>query len=137
MADVRLRPFRPFLLPSLWDEEEWQPFTSGSHGIDVYETDNDVVVKAPVPGIPVENVDVSFEDGILRIRGRHEEKEEDKKRKKVVHQSQRVTSFDYATTLPRPVDVAKVQAEVSNGVVTVTAPLATEAKPRKITVTSR
>lgn len=137
MADVRLRPFRPFLLPSLWDEDEWPTFTSGAQGIDVFETDNEIVVKAPVPGIPVENVDVSFEDGILRIRGRYEEKEEEKKKKKVVHQSQRVTTYDYATTLPRPVDVEKVQAEVENGVVVITAPLASEAKPRKIQVKSR
>ncbi len=138
MADRRIQPFRPFFtFPSIWDEEEWPFISRGAQGIDVYETDNEVVVKAPVPGIPAENVEVTFEDGVLRIRGKYEEKEEEREKRKVVHQSQRVSTFDYATTLPRPVDVEKVEAEVQNGIVTVTAPLATEAKPRKISVKSK
>jgi HSP20 family protein len=111
--------------------------SSGSHGLEVYETENEIVVKAPIPGIPAENLEVTFEEGVLRIRGKVEEREEDKKRKKVVHQSQRVQSFDYATTLPRPIDVSNVNAEIEHGIVTITAPLAIEAKPRKIEVKTR
>ncbi len=138
MNDVKLKPIRPFFtLSPFWDDDEWMNISSGSHGLEVYETENEIVVKAPIPGIPAENLEVTFEEGVLRIRGKVEEREEDKKRKKVVHQSQRVQSFDYATTLPRPIDVSNVNAEIEHGIVTITAPLAIEAKPRKIEVKTR
>lgn len=137
MADMRrsLRPF--FTLPPLWDEDEWPSFTTHTHELDVYETADEVVVKAPVPGIPADKVDITFEDGVLRISGRIEEKEEENNKKKVVHSEYRTRSFDYTTTLPRAIDPNKISAEVENGVVTVTAPLAEASKPKKISVKSK
>ncbi len=136
MAKLSLRPTSPFLsFPSIW-EEDWD-LSTGQQGLDVYETDDEVVVKAAVPGIKNENIDITYEDGVLHISGKSEETEEEKKRKKVVYQSRRVTSFNYATTLPRAIDTAKLEAEVEDGVLMVTAPLATEAKARKIAVKAK
>lgn len=143
MAIVRWDPFR-FFPRSLWswpfEEEgellEWPELTATS-GLDVYETDSEVVVKAPMPGVPEKNIDVTFEDGVLRIRGRIEEAEEERKKKKVVYRKQRVAAYDYSTTLPRAINSDKIEAEFENGVLTVKAPIAQEAKPKKIAVRAK
>ena len=140
MAIIRWEPTFPrwfWRWPSLWEEEEEWPELTVTEGLDVYETENEVVVKAAVPGVPADKVEVTFEDGVLRIRGRVEETEEEKKRKKVVYRAQRMAAFDYTTTLPRAVDSEKIQAEVKDGVVTVKAPIAAQAKPKKITVKAK
>jgi HSP20 family protein len=140
MAIIRWEPTFPrwfWRWPSLWEEEEEWPELTVTEGLDVYETENEVVVKAAVPGVPADKVEVTFEDGVLRIRGKVEETEEEKKRKKVVYRAQRMAAFDYTTTLPRAVDSEKIQAEVKDGVVTVKAPIAAQAKPKKITVKAK
>ncbi|MCX7881090.1 MAG: Hsp20/alpha crystallin family protein [Patescibacteria group bacterium] len=139
MPIIRFDPFfrprwlRPFLS---WDEEEeenWPELTM-TEGLDVYEEEDRVIVKAAVPGIPSDKVEVTFEDGVLRIRAKVEEKEEEKKKRKVVYRMDRVASFDYTTTLPRPVDEKSIEAKVENGVVVISAKIAEEAKPKKIPV---
>jgi len=140
MAIIRWEPTFPrwfWRWPSLWEEEEEWPELTVTEGLDVYETENEVVVKAAVPGVPSDKVEVTFEDGVLRIRGKVKETEEEKKRKKVVYRAQRMAAFDYTTTLPRAVDADKIQAEVKDGVVTVKAPIAAQAKPKKITVKAK
>lgn len=136
MVDLRLSSplARWFFRPMLWEEEEEWPEITMTEGLDVYEEDDKVIVKAAVPGIPAENVEVTFEDGVLRIKARYEEKEEEKKKRRVVYRMDRVTSFDYTTTLPRPVDEKTLEAKVENGVVIISAKIAEEAKPKKIPV---
>lgn len=140
MAIIRWTPTFPrwfMRWPSLWEEEEEWPELTVSEGLDVYETADEVVVKAAVPGVPADKVEVTFEDGVLRIRGKVEESEEEKKRKKVVYRAQRMAAFDYTTTLPRPVEAEKLTAELSDGVLTVRAPIAAQAKPKKIAVKTK
>ncbi|MGB9883506.1 MAG: Hsp20/alpha crystallin family protein, partial [Microgenomates group bacterium] len=132
MAIVRFDPFtRSWFKPFFsWEDEEDLPELTMTEGLDVYEEDDQVVVKAAVPGVPADKVEVTFEDGVLRIRAKVEEKEEEKKKRKVVYRMDRVASFDYTTTLPRPVDEKTLEAKVENGVVVVSAKIAEEAKPR-------
>jgi len=142
MAIIRWNPWGGFpkvdwRLPSLWEEEEEWPELTVTEGLDVYETDNEVVVEAAVPGVPEDKIEVTFEDGVLRIRGKVEEEKEKKERKKVVYRSQRMTAFDYTTTLPRAIDAEKINASLSNGVLTVSAPIASSAKPKKIKVEAK
>lgn len=136
MVKLSLRPHPLLSFPSIWEDEELA-FERPNNGLDVYETDNEVVVKAAVPGIKESDIDVTYEDGVLRISGKTEEREEEKQKKKVVYSSQRVTSFNYATTLPRAIDSSKISAEIENGVLTVQAPLASEAKAKKVTVKTK
>lgn len=140
MAIVRFNPFAPVLQDrffSMIDEDDSWPQIRVTEGLDIYETDSEIVVKAPVPGIPADKVDVTFEDGVLRVKAQIEETKEEKDKKKVVYKQQKMSYFDYTTTLPRAVDGEKITAEVSDGVVTVKAPIAQAAKPKKIAVTSR
>lgn len=140
MAVIRLEPstiadqlFRwPPSFPTLLGSDETPMTVTG--GMDIYETDNEIIVKAPVPGIPPEEVSVTYENGVLRIQARHEETEKEKKQKGAVYRQQMVRAFDYTTTLPRPVDTNKISAEVSDGIVTVTAPISEAAQPKKIPV---
>lgn len=140
MSLVKFNPFSPWVsdrfLSVMEDEDTW-PQTRITDGMDVYETDTDVVVKAAVPGIPADKVNVTFEDGVLRISAKVEETNEEKENKKVVYRQQKMNSFDYTTTLPRAVDGNSISAVVTDGVITVKAPIAQEAKPKKITVKTK
>ncbi len=139
MAIVRFDPFFPrSWIRTFWpeDEEEWPELTL-TEGLDIYEEDDKVVVKAAVPGVPADKVDVTFEDGVLRIKAKVEESEEEKKKKKVVYRMDRVASFDYTATIPRPIDEKTLEAKVEDGVVVVTAKIAEEAKPKRIPVKTK
>lgn len=140
MAIVKLNPFSPWLndrfFPSFGDDDNW-PIAKVTDGLDVYETDKDVIVKAAVPGIPADKVDVTFEDGVLRIKAEIEDTEEEKKKRKVVYRQQKMSYFDYTTTLPRAVDGEHISAEVVDGVITIKAPIAEAAKPKKIAVKAK
>ena len=128
---------RWFFRPSVWEEfEEEFPELTMTEGIDMYEEDGKVVVEAAVPGVDPEKVEVTFEDGVLRIRAKEEKKEEDKK-KREYYRMDRVVSFDYTVTIPRPIDVNSLSAEVENGVVKVSAKIAEEAKAKKIPVKAK
>jgi HSP20 family protein len=130
MAIVRWEPFRLFprwrRWPSLWEEEEEWPETSVvSRGLDVYETENEVVVKAAIPGVDPKKVDVTYQDGRLWVKG---ELEEEEKGRKYYRKSAR--SFDYALDVPNvdPVSEPK-SATIEDGVLSVTF---AKTKPKKV-----
>lgn len=117
-------------------DEKWPDLTM-TEGIDLYEEEDYIVVKASVPGIPAENVEVTFENGVLRIIAKQEESIDEKNKKRVVYRLDRVTSFDYTTTLPRPVDSSTIKADIKDGVVVIRAKIAETAKPRRIAVNTK
>lgn len=110
------------------------PDATTAQGIDMYETDNELIVEASVAGVPEKNVEVTVEGNILTIKADFEETKEEKDKKKVVYKSTRQSSFNYSTSLPRLVDGSKATAEVENGVVKVVIPKTEEEKPKKIEV---
>ena len=119
--------------PFFEDVDEWPSLTM-TQGLNVYEEDDAVVVKAAVPGIPGDKLEITYEDGVLHVRGSVEEKEEEKSKKKVVYRKQMISSVDYTTYLPRPIDSEHIDATVKDGVVTIKAPIAEAAKPKRIAV---
>ncbi len=140
MAIIKFNPFTPWASDrflSSWDDDDSWPQMPLRDNLDVYETDSEIVVKAAVPGIPADKVEVTFEDGVLRIKAQVEDSDEEKKARKVVYRQQRMSYFDYTTSLPRAVDGNKIAASVENGVVIVKAPIAETAKPKKITVKTK
>lgn len=137
MVNLRLSSpmARLFYRPIMWDDEDEQmPELTLTEGLDVYEDNENIVVKAAVPGIPEDRVEVTFENGVLSIKARSEESEEEREKRKVVYRMDRVSSFQYTTTLPRPVDEKNIEAVVENGVVVVKAKIAEAAKPKRIAV---
>lgn len=101
--------------------------------VDAYETDDNIVVSASVPGMKPEDIQISIEDNVLRIRGEHQEERKEEKANWVLRE--RVSGrFERALRLTVPVDVNKAEAVFENGVLTLTLPKAPEAKPFAIRV---
>lgn len=128
-------PFKPLIdfKPFLWDEDEW-PEMKMTSGLNVYEEGDKVMVEAAVPGISSDKIKVKYEDGVLRISARSENKEVEKKQNRIVHQWNKVSSFEYTTYLPRPIDTKSLEAKVKDGVITISASIAETAKAKEIEV---
>ena len=133
MPIIRFNPWNNNIFRPFWDEEEW-PNIAVREGLNVYEENNQVVVKAALPGVSEDKIDITYEDGVLTISGQTHEKEEQKEKNRIVHKMEMASSFHYTTYLPRPIDTTKLEAKVEAGVVTITAPIAEAAKAKKIPV---
>lgn len=134
---MRYLPLKPLFdyRPFSWDEEAWPEFQMNS-GINVYmdEKETEVTVEAPVVGLKPEEVKVTYHDGMLHIYGQQSEKDEERKKGKIIKKWEMVSSVDYVTSLPRPIDAKSVDAKVKNGVISIKAKVAEESKPREIEV---
>ena len=104
--------------------------------IEVFEKEDKFVVKAELPGIKEEDVDVSVVDDILTIKG--EKKTENEVKEEDYYRCERsYGSFFRSIGLPSNVDAKKIEASYEDGVLEVTLPKAVEAKLRKITVSTK
>lgn len=109
---------------------------AGMPAVDMYQTDNDVVVKMAVPGIKPEDVQISVSGDTLSVKG--EIKESTDNKEKAYHiREQHWGSFERVLTLPTDVRSEKATAEFENGVLTITLPKAEEVKPKMITVKAK
>jgi len=125
MTIVRWDPFRDF---SLTTAQTWVP------PVDIYQSgDQELVLKAELPEMSREDIDITVENFVLTIKG---EKKfvDDVKDEQFHHSERRYGTFSRSFSLPQTVDGSKVTAEYKNGVLTVRIPLREEAKPRQIKV---
>lgn len=108
-------------------ENRWSP------SVDIAETDSGFEVRAELPGVKQEDVNVSVRDNVLTLRGekRQEETDEGKDYRRV---ERHYGSFQRAFTLPPNVDVEAITAAYRDGVLTLTVPKAEEAKPKEIPI---
>jgi HSP20 family protein len=110
--------------------------TSGNWAppVDVYQNgDHEVVLRAELPGMTREDIDITVDNGTLTIRG--EKKFSSEVKEESFHRiERRYGSFSRSFSLPQTVDTGKVGAEYKDGVLTVRLPLREEAKPRQIKV---
>jgi HSP20 family protein len=105
----------------------WMP------AMDVYETDDQVVVTVELPGLSAEDVDVSVEDSTLTVSGSRESSSEVEEER--YHRiERRHGAFSRSVTLPPQVDTSKVDARFEDGVLTVDVPKIERAKPKKIQI---
>jgi HSP20 family protein len=126
MAIVRWSdPFRDFAHLA---GDAWLP------PVDIYQNDNhEVVLKAELPDMTREDIDITIDSGTLTIKG--EKKRSTEVREDQVHRiERRYGAFSRSFSLPRTVDATKVAADYRNGVLTVRLPLREEARPRQIKV---
>jgi HSP20 family protein len=104
--------------------------------VDMYQTDNEVVVKAALPGIKPDEVQINVTGEVLHLKG--EVKQKDEVKEKSYHfREQRWGMFERSIVLPSDVIADKAKAEFENGVLTITLPKAEEARPKTITVKAR
>ena len=111
----------------LMNRGSWTP------AVDIYEVEGALVLKAEVPDLRREDIDVSVENHTLTIRG--ERKLDNDIKQENFHRIERAYgSFMRQFSLPPTVDSTKIAAEYKNGVLTVKLPVREEAKPRTINV---
>jgi HSP20 family protein len=112
------------------------PLGAASLAVDMYETDDKVVVKTAVPGVKPEDIDVSITGDVLTIKG--ETKTEEKVEKAdYIRQERRYGAFSRSLSLPSMVVADKASAEFENGVLILTLPKAEEVKPKTIKVKAK
>jgi len=147
---VRLEPAREMLslreaMDRLFEESFLRP---GSFGVsdsasamlplDMYETENDVVVKAAIPGVKPEDIEVTVTGDLLSIKGEFRAESEVKDEKRNYHrQERRYGSFCRQVTLPAGVNADACAADFENGVLTLTLPKVEEAKVKKVQIKSK
>ncbi len=101
--------------------------------VDIFETDHELTVKADLPGIRIEDVDIRMENGTLTLKG--ERRFEKTENSKGYHRVERgYGTFARAFALPDTVDPEKVKADFKQGVLTITLPKKEIAKPRQVKV---
>lgn len=142
---VQWQPFREVMsmrreLDRLFDETLFSPSLSENGWnaplVDLYQTDEDVIVKAAMPGVKPEDVNIEVSGDQLSIRG--EVREEKREEKANYHlREQRYGSFSRTLTLPAPVMADKAKAEVVDGILHLNLPKAEEARPKVITVKAK
>ena len=110
--------------------------SAGMVPVDMYQEDNNVVVKAPLPGVKPEDIDISVVGETLTIKGETRQ-EKEVKAENMIRQERRFGAFSRTVSLPSPVDTSKANATFENGVLTLTLPIAEEAKPKAIKVKAR
>ena len=104
-----------------------------SPSVDIYETENELVLKADLPEVDSKDIDVRVENQTLTVAG--ERKFEKKDSAKGYHRMERhYGSFVRSFAVPNTFDTDKIAAEFQNGVLTVTLPKKEAAKPRQIKV---
>ncbi len=111
-------------------------WSMGSPAIDMYQTENDVVVKASIPGMKAEDVQINITGDVLTLKG--EVKQEEERKEKAWHiREQRFGSFERSVALPTSVKTDKAEAVFENGILTVTLPKADEVKPKTINIKAK
>ena len=104
--------------------------------VDMYQTDDAVVVKSAIPGIKPEDIDISITGDTLTIRG-ETRVEEEVNEENYIRRERRYGSFCRSLALPLPVVTDKAEAEFENGVLTLTLPKAEEVKPKAIKIKAK
>lgn len=121
-------------------EDDWEmPTIPGiSHlmgqGLNIYETEDAIVAEAAVPGIPEDKIDVTFENGIVRVTGSSEEKQEEKGKRRYFMSSM-ASSVNYSFRVPQGVVAdEEPKAELEDGVLKLTFKKVKKVVPKKIKV---
>jgi HSP20 family protein len=104
--------------------------------IDMYQTDDEIIVKASLPGVKADEVQINITGEILTLKG--ETKQMEEKTEKAWHmREQRWGAFERAIALPTEVVADKAKAEFENGILTITLPKAEEVKPKIINIKAK
>ena len=113
------------------------PMTRGSRtfwpAVDVQENENDITIKAEIPGCNAEDVDISVHGNLLTITG-EKKQEEEKEGKGYYYMERSYGSFRRDVNLPSEVETSKINASCKNGVLNITLPKAEKTKAVKVKI---
>ncbi len=145
---VRWEPFRDVMsfrdaMERMFEERlvrppvpPWGPWAVGAMPVDVYETDETVVVKTPIPGVKAEEIEVSITGDTLTIKAEVED-EEEISRENYLRRERRFGSCCRSITLPGGLLTEEAEADYSEGILTLTFPKAEEVRPKTIEVKTK
>ena len=141
---ARLEPFRGLSTlqdqfnrlfnESLRNHPEESALTTWAPAVDIYETPNELVVKADLPDVNEKDIDVRVENNLLTIRGERKF-EKSVSEENFLRVERTYGAFSRSFSLPNTVNAETIGAEYKNGVLTVTLPKREESKPRQVKVT--
>lgn len=124
--------FEGFLRPMRWSGEEV------SEGLlprlDVTERDGEFVIRAEIPGVKKEDLEITLEDGVLTLGGETRSETEEKEGDRVIRQERRYGKFVRSLRVGKEVDEKKIKANYKDGILEVVLPKAEAVKPKKINV---
>jgi len=142
---IRFEPMRDMMtlreaMDCLFDGAFTRPLGTGFGmqipAINMYQTDDDVVVQAALPGLKVEDVQITITGDILSLKGEFKEKTESKDKAYTIRE-QNYGSFERSMQLPTGVLADKSRAEFEDGILSITLPRAEDERPRTITVKAK
>ncbi len=109
---------------ALWD---WHPV------VDVYDNDENIVIKAELPGIERKDIHIDVKDGVLTLKGERSYDNEVKE-DKYYRRERSFGKFERTFQLPVDVDPGKISADYKDGILSIDIPKPEEQKPKQITV---
>lgn len=132
--------WNPWNLQSMLEDDWDMPTVPGlskilGQGMNIYESETEVVAEIALPGIPEERIDVSIDNKVVRVSAVNSQTEEDKSGRKYFMSSM-AQSFNYSFRLPEGLDNDEPEASLQHGVLTLTFKKATPVAPKKIKIKS-
>ena len=147
MAILRFDPFRELIalqdrMNRMYEESvrargtEEGEMASGSWAppVDIYETQDSLLVKVELPEVKREDIDIRMENGVLTIRGQRKLSEE-LKNYQCYRMEAQYGAFSRSFSLPRTVNPDRIEASYKDGVLSITIPKREETKARQIQIT--
>ena len=142
---IRWEPAREMMtlrdaMDRLFDDAFTRPLTLrdgwSAPAIDMYQTGDEIVLKASLPGVKADEVQINITGEVLTLKG--ETKHEEENKDKAWHiREQRWGASERAVVLPTEVVADKAKAEFENGILTVTLPKAEEVRPKIINIKAK
>jgi HSP20 family protein len=145
MAIIKWDPFRDIMtlrdrmnrlfedMSTYRGEEKDLAASAWAPAVDIYETENEVVLTAEIPGVDEKDIEIKVEDNTLTLRG--ERKFEKETKEENFHRIERAYgSFFRSFALPTYIDHDRIEAEHENGVLKIRMPKKSELKPRKVKI---
>jgi len=142
---IRWEPVREMMtlreaMDRLFDDAFTRPISmsavSAMPAIDLYQTADEIVVKAALPGLKPDEVQISVTGDVLTLRGEFKQQEEKKEATWHIRE-QRYGSFERSIMLSTEVQTDKAKADFENGILTISLPKAEAVKPRTINIKAK
>ena len=142
---IRWEPAREMMtlreaMDYLFDDAFTRPLTLrdgwSAPAINMYQTDDEIVVKASLPGVKADEVQINITGEILTLKGETKQVEENKDQAWHMRE-QRWGTFERSIALPTEVIADQARAEFENGILTISLPKAEEVKPKTINIKAK
>ncbi|GHO84000.1 Hsp20/alpha crystallin family protein [Dictyobacter formicarum] len=143
---MRHDPFRDFVslrnaMDQLFEQSfvrpTWGRSSQGMHAmIDAYETEQGYHVRALLPGVKTEDIELTVHDNTLFLKGTFHPWAAQEEKINWLIQESGSGKFERSITFPKPINADGIETSYEHGVLTITVPVAEESRPRKISVSS-